>query len=79
MNVATANDLTVPPHSSVPFAVGTQIDPVQIGAGQTSIVAGAGVTILSSGGKLKLTGQYSGGSLYQRATDTWVLLGDLSA
>jgi hypothetical protein len=79
MNVATANTLTVPPNSSVAFPIGTSTDVVQYGAGQTTITAGAGVTIRSSGSKLKLTGQYSGATLYKRATDEWVLLGDLSA
>lgn len=78
MNVASANNFTVPPNSSVAFAVGTAIDVVQYGAGQTTIVAGAGVTIRSSGAKLKLVGQYSGATLYKRATDEWVLLGDIT-
>lgn len=79
MNVATANNLTVPLNSSVAFPVGTQLPIRSIGAGQTTIVATGGVTIQSSGSKLKLTGQYSGGSLIKVDTDTWALMGDLSA
>lgn len=79
MNVGSANNLTVPPNADVAFPVGTMIDPVQIGAGQTTVVAGSGVTISSKGGNLKLTGQWSGATLYKRATNTWVLIGDLSA
>lgn len=79
MTNASANNLTVPPNSSVAFPVNTRIDLIQYGAGQTTIVAGAGVTIFSSGSKLKLTGQYSGASLWKKATDTWVLVGDISA
>lgn len=79
MNVATANNLTVPLNSSVPFPIGTSIDIVQYGAGQTTIVATGGVTIRSSGNKLKLTGQYSAATLYKRGTDEWVAMGDLSA
>lgn len=78
MSVASANNLTVPPNSSVAFLTGTSIPVAQYGAGQTSIVAGAGVTIRSSGGKLKLTGQYSGASLYKRGTDEWLLVGDIA-
>lgn len=78
MNVATPNNLTVPPNSSVAFPVGTLIGVDQLGAGQTSIVAGAGVTIRSSGSWLKARGQYSSLSLRKRATDEWVLVGDLS-
>lgn len=79
MNVGTANNLTVPPNSSVAFPIGTILDIVQLGAGQTTVVAGSGVTIRSSGSKLKITGQYSGATLYKRGTDEWVLTGDLAA
>ena len=78
MNKATANNLTVPLNSSVAFAVGTVIELFQYGAGQTTVVASGGVTIRSSGGKLKLTGQYSAASLRKIATDEWQLTGDLS-
>lgn len=79
MTNASGNTLTVPPNSSVAFPVNTRLDVIQYGAGQTTIAAGAGVTIYSSGSKLKLTGQYSGASLWKKATDTWVLIGDLTA
>jgi len=79
MNNAAANTLTVPPNSSVAFPTGTKIDIVQIGAGQTTIDAGSGVTINSKDGNLNLTGQWSAATLVKRATDTWVLIGDLSA
>jgi len=79
MTNGSANDLTVPPNSSVAFPVNTRIDLIQYGAGQTTVVAGAGVTIYSSGSKLKLTGQYSGASLWKKDTNTWVLVGDLTA
>jgi hypothetical protein len=78
MNVAGANNLTVPLNSSVAFAVGTIIELFQYGAGQTTVVATGGVTIRSSGGKLKLTGQYSGASLRKIATDEWALVGDIA-
>ena len=79
MNVATANNLTVPPNSSVAFATGTQILLAQYGAGQTTIVAGSGVTIRSNGSKLKLNVQYSGATLIKIDTDEWYLFGDIVA
>lgn len=79
MNVASANDFTVPPNSTVAFPINTRIDLVQYGAGQTTIVAGAGVTIRSEDAKLKLTKQYSGVSLYKRGTDEWIAVGSLVA
>ena len=75
---ASPNTLTVPPNSSVAFPVGTIIDVLQTGAGQTTVTAGAGVTIDKAIG-LKLRARWSAGSLIKRATDTWVALGDLSA
>lgn len=79
MNVASANNYTIPPNSSVAFPLNTRIDVTQYGAGQTTIVAGAGVTLRSVDAKLKLTKQYSGISLYKRGTDEWLVVGDLSA
>jgi hypothetical protein len=78
MNVATANNLTVPLNSTQAFPVGTVIELLQYGAGQTTVVATGGVTIRSSGGKLKLTGQYSSASLRKIATDEWSLVGDIA-
>lgn len=78
MNVAGANNLTVPLNSSQAFPTGTQILIAQYGAGQTTVVATGGVTIRSSGGKLKLTGQYSMGTLIKIGTDEWYLSGDIT-
>ena len=79
MNNGSGNTLTVPPNSSVAFPLRTRIDLAQLGAGQTTIAAGSGVTIRSYSGRLKLTGQYSGASLVKLATDEWLLVGDIAA
>lgn len=78
MNNASANTLQVPPNSSVAFPIGTIVDVVQYGAGQTTISQGSGVTIHSASGNLKIASQYSGATLYKRATDEWVLIGNLT-
>ena len=78
MNVASANNLTVPLNSSVAFATGTQILLAQYGAGQTTIVATSGVTIRSNGAKLKLNAQYSGATLVKIAENEWYLFGDIA-
>jgi hypothetical protein len=78
MNVASANTLTVPLNSSVAFPVGTKIDILQVGAGQTTVAGAAGVTVNATPG-LKLRAQWGSATLIKRATDTWVLVGDLSA
>jgi hypothetical protein len=78
MNVATANNLTVPLNSSVAFPIGTKIDLAQYGAGQTTVVATSGVTVRSVGGALKLAVQYSGATLVKIGTDEWYLFGDIT-
>ena len=78
-NNASANTLTIPPNSSVAFATGSQIVVIQKGAGQTTLAAGAGVTINSKDSNLNITGQYSAVTLIKAATDTWYAIGDLSA
>ena len=78
MNVATANNLTVPPSSSVNFVIGTQIVIAQYGAGQTTIVAGAGVSLRSANSALKIANRYSSTSLIKIGTDEWYVLGDLT-
>jgi hypothetical protein len=78
MTVGSANNLTVPLNSSVPYPTGTQINILQAGSGQTTVVATGGVTINATPG-LKLRAQWSSATLIKRATDTWVLVGDLSA
>jgi hypothetical protein len=79
MNVSSANTLTVPPNSSVAFPIGTQILIVQLGAGQTTVAAGSGVSINSKDGNLKLSARYCGATLIKRNVDGWLLIGDLSA
>jgi hypothetical protein len=78
MDNAAPNNFTVPPNSSVAFPVGRVLEVWQKGAGQTTIVAGAGVTILYGASvTLKLKEQDSGCSLRKVATDTWRLIGDM--
>lgn len=77
-NSTTAATLTVPPNSSVPFPIGAQIDLLQVATGQFTVTPGAGVTINGTPG-LKIRTQWSSATLIKRATDTWVLVGDLSA
>lgn len=78
MSNASASTLTVPPNSSVAFPVGTVIDGAQLGAGQVTLTAGAGVTINATPG-LKVAAQYGSFALVKTATDTWLAIGRLAA
>lgn len=77
-NKGTANTVTVPPNSSVAFPIGSQVNVLQYGAGQTTIAAGSGVTLRYSVG-LKLVAQYDGCTLTKVGTDEWYLNGALEA
>ena len=77
LNNASAITLTVPTNALAAFPVGTKIDILQTGAGQVTVSA-PGVTVNGNPG-LKLSGQWAAASLVKRATDTWVLIGNISA
>lgn len=79
MNKATANSLTVPPHASVAFPIGTQLLVRQVGVGATTIVAGSGVTI-NTPSTLFLRTQGSTVALVQTNNlNEWDLSGDLQS
>lgn len=71
--------VTIPPNGTVAYGIGTQINLMQLGAGQVTIAAGAGVTLRSAGSKLKTNGQYAVATCCKIATDTWVVIGNLAA
>jgi len=74
---AAAITLTVPLNSSVAFATGAVVNIQQIGAGQITVTGAAGVTVTGTGTKLRT--QYSAAALVKTGTDSWTLIGDLSA
>lgn len=76
---ASSINITVPPNSSVAFPIGTEIPFVQYGSGDVAFLAGAGVTINSESGKLKINGQYITAVLKKMGTDEWLLSGNLKA
>lgn len=79
LNNASSITLTIPANASVAFAIGDQINLLQLGAGQVTVAAGGGVTIRSEGSKLKLKDQYAIATCVKIATDEWVLVGNLAA
>lgn len=73
---ASATNVTVPPNSSVDYPIGTVIEVAQLGTGQVTLVAGEGVT-LQTPSSLLARAQFSSLSLRKRATDTWLVTGDM--
>ncbi len=74
---AAAITLTVPLNATVAFATGAVINIQQIGAGQVTVAGAAGVTVTGTGTKLRT--QYSAAALVKTGTDSWTMIGDLSA
>jgi hypothetical protein len=75
----SAQTLTVPPNSSVAFAVGTTITIIGIGAGEVTLAEGSGVTINSKDSEKKIDGQHASVTCIKTATDTWQLVGALTS
>jgi hypothetical protein len=72
-----ASAVTVTVGTSLGFSAGQSIDLMSLGAGIVTIAAG-GATLNGTPG-LKLRARYSGATLYCVGTNSFVLLGDLSA
>lgn len=74
---------SIPTNGTTAFPVGTQINIIQIGAGQVTIqAASSGTTTVSSTGATPtapaLRAQYSSATLIKAATDLWYVVGDIS-
>ena len=74
---------SIPTNATTAFPVGTQINIIQIGAGQVTIqAASSGTTTVSSTGATstapKLRAQYSSATCIKAGTDLWYVVGDIS-
>lgn len=80
---ASAIAVSIPTNASVAFPIGTQINLIQIGAGQVTVSAATpGTTTLVSTGATsaspKCRAQYSAITLIKKNTDSWYAVGDIS-
>jgi hypothetical protein len=75
---ASAQTLIIPPDVDVPFKIDDEIDIFQSGFGVVSIAADAGVTILSEGGMLSISNQFTAVTIKKILINTWTLIGALS-
>jgi hypothetical protein len=83
MNNSSANTFSIPTNASVAFPIGTQINVLQIGTGQTTIqaVTSGTTTIQSIGASAaapKLRARYSAATCLKADTDLWYVFGDIS-
>lgn len=77
INSSSSASVIVPSSASATIPTGFSVDVIQTGTGTVTITPGTGVTLQSKDGNLKLAGQYAAASLYKRATNTWIVIGDL--
>lgn len=69
--------LSIPTDNSF-WPVGQRMEVIQTGGSQVTIAGSSGVTVNGTPG-LKLRAQWSAATIIKRATDTFVVIGDLSA
>ena len=77
-NVA-AQTVTIPANASVAFAIGDQINFMNLSTGTATFVAAGTAVIRSAGSKLKLADQYAVCTVLKIDTDAWVMLGNVKA
>jgi uncharacterized protein (AIM24 family) len=83
MDNGSGNTFRIPTNASVAFPIGTQLNVLQIGAGQTTInaVTSGTTTIQSTGGTAaqpKLRARYSAATCLKAGTDLWYVFGDIA-
>lgn len=79
MQVSSASSVvvTVPPNSSVAFAIGTQIVVARYGTGSVTFSPGSGVTIRSANSGLEIADQYGMAVVIKIGTNEWLLGGNI--
>lgn len=80
---AAAQTYSIPTNATTAFPIGTQLNIIQIGAGQVTVSAAtpATTTIVSTGATAaspKCRVQYSAMTLVKRDTDSWYAIGDIA-
>jgi len=80
---ASAQTYSIPTNATTAFPIGTQINLIQIGAGQVTIQAATSgtTTVVSTGATAaapKCRAQYSAVTLVKRDTDSWYVVGDIA-
>lgn len=80
MDSPSDRTVTVPLNSTAPFIIGQKVEIIRYGSGNVTITPeSSGVTINSKNGNKKIASQYSGAVIMKTDTNTWLLIGDLTA
>jgi hypothetical protein len=80
---ASGQTYSIPTNATTAFPIGTQINLIQIGAGQVTVQAATSgtTTVVSTGATAaapKCRVQYSALTLVKRDPDSWYVIGDLA-
>jgi hypothetical protein len=80
---AATQAYSIPTNATTAFPIGTQLNLIQIGAGQVTVSAATPgtTTVVSTGATSaspKCRAQYSAITLVKRDTDSWYAIGDIS-
>lgn len=78
MDSTSATTVTIPTDTTLNYPIGSSIDVIQINTGEVTIAGAVGVTVNSTPG-LKLRTRWSSCTLLKRASNTWLVYGDLKA
>ena len=79
LNNAANETITIPANATTAFAIGDQVNFLNLGTGTATFVAGGTAVIRSAGGKLKLTTQYAVCTVLKWDTDAWIMVGNVTA
>jgi hypothetical protein len=76
---AAGETVTIPANASVAFAIGDQVNFMNLSTGTATFVAAGTAVIRSAGSKLKLSDQYAVCTVLKIDTDAWVMVGNVKA
>jgi hypothetical protein len=81
ISVTSSSDvvITIPTNSTTPFVIGQKIEILRNGSGNVSVAGAVGVILNSKNSNKKIAAQYSGAVISKIDTNTWILIGDLTA
>jgi hypothetical protein len=79
MDVATANTLNINATLLASVPIGSKLNVIQYGVGQTQITVTAGAVLLSAGGADKIANRYGAATIVKRSATEFYLFGDIVA
>jgi hypothetical protein len=76
---AAAQSITIPDNATTAFAIGDQLNFMNLSTGTATFAPAGTAVIRSAGSKLKLADQYAVCTVLKIDTDAWVMVGNVKA